>query len=96
LIRELRTRFPIEGRVKVRRHPIKKDCGSTNFDGTDYVIAIDSEQEWGGQVDSLLHEWAHVLAIEASYRHSDEWGVIYARLYNTIDDLPPQPKGDER
>ena len=92
LTRNLREQFPMDCHVEVRRRPLKKECGNTIYDGRKYVIAVDSSQDWDGQVDTLVHEWAHVLAIESSYRHSDEWGVFYAKVFEVIDNIPTQPK----
>ena len=69
LIRKLRERFPVQGQVTVRRYPTKKDCGLTTFDGSGYRVRVNSDQPDGGQVDTLLHESAHVRAIEQAYRH---------------------------
>jgi len=100
LIRKLRERFPVQGQVTVRRYPTKKDCGLTTFDGSNYRVRVNSDQPDGGQVDTLLHEWAHVRAIEQAYRHEGPWGVLYAEIYDawTKDfEKPeaPEPQGTE-
>jgi hypothetical protein len=82
LIRNLRKHFPVSGTVTVRRRPIKRNCGLTTFDGCDYSIRINSNQPRTGQIDTLLHEWAHVLAIEQAYRHEGPWGVLFAEIYS--------------
>ena len=82
LIRRLRKHFPVAGRVSVRRCPAKSYCGITRFDGNNYSIRIDSTQPRAGQIDTLLHEWAHVLAIEQAYRHEGPWGTLYASIYD--------------
>jgi hypothetical protein len=81
LIRTLRNHFPVEGHVAVRRYPMKKNCGLTTFDGNDYHVRVNSDQPDAGQIDTLLHEWAHVRAIEQAYRHEGPWGVLYAEIY---------------
>lgn len=81
LIKQLKTRFPVSMPVEVRRCPAKRNAGITSFDGDTYRIRIDSTQDVDGQVDSLLHEWAHMLAIDLSYQHKGMWGVLYAQLH---------------
>jgi hypothetical protein len=82
LIRKLRKHFPTDGKVVVCRRPTKLDCGVTTFNGNDYRIRVNSNQPKTGQVDTLLHEWAHVLAIDQAYRHEGPWGIIFAELYS--------------
>jgi hypothetical protein len=57
------------------------DSGITVFDGRDYRISINSNQDEAGQVDAILHEWAHALAIEEAYKHSEPWGSMYSKVY---------------
>ncbi len=83
LLRSLRKRFPVSGTVRVVRRPLRKDCGRTVFNGCHgYRVTIDSIQPWQGQVDTLLHEWAHVRAIEQAYAHDGPWGSLFAEIYD--------------
>ena len=87
LIRNLRRRFPIDGRITVTRCSCKKWCGICRTDGAgNFRIRINSSLDWSGQVDALLHEWAHVLAIEAAYKHDRQWGEFYTEIYRTWED----------
>lgn len=37
--------------------------------------------------DTLMHEWAHALRMEkGDYKHSDQWGALYARIYRVMVD----------
>lgn len=83
LLRGLRKNFPVENNVNVRRVEMLRNCGSTQFDGTNYYIRIKANQSWPMQVDSLLHEWAHVRAIERAYKHDKLWGSIYSTIYES-------------
>lgn len=96
LIRNLRKHFPVEGKVTIIRRRVKCDCGLTTFNGSSYRIRINSDQPDAGLVDTLLHEWAHVRAIEQAYRHEGPWGLLYAEIYDawTRDfEKPPEPQG---
>ena len=97
LIRRLRERFPVQGTVTVLRRAVKCDCGLTTFNGNDYRVRINSDQSDQGQIDTLLHEWAHVCAIEQAYRHEGPWGVLYAEIYDAwtrnFERPEPEPQG---
>lgn len=82
LLKHLRCTFPVDGIVHVRRYPSKNYQGSTRFDGRCYYVRIDSKQDYCSQVDSLLHEWAHVCLIEQAYKHEGAWGAMYAKIYS--------------
>jgi len=81
LIRFLRKEAPVAQKVRIRRRPIGFDDGWVVFNGSDYLISINSRLPWSGQVDALLHEWAHVCAIEEAYRHKGRWGQIHGDIY---------------
>lgn len=84
LIRKLRKHFPVEQPVKVLRRAVgpKAAIGLTTFNGTAYRIRIKSNQDWQSQVDSLLHEFAHILAIEEAFGHQERWPVLYGKIYD--------------
>ena len=81
LLKQLREGFPISRRVKVRRRRIVKICGKSTFDGTMYYIEIDSGLMTESQVDTILHEWAHVRLMDAAFNHDARWGEMYASIY---------------
>ena len=84
LLQSIRKSFPIENAtIIVIRQPMKHNCGLTRFDGIGkFIIRIDSLQSDIGQSDSLIHEWAHAMAIAQAYHHQGPWGVLYARIYD--------------
>jgi hypothetical protein len=82
LLAYLRKAFPVGCGVNVRRC-VRKESASTTFDGRQYRIRINRLQDHRGQVDSLLHEWAHVRAIEQAYQHDGTWGQIFAKIYES-------------
>jgi len=84
LIKRLRKHFPVDAKVIVRRYPIKTACGMTTFNGQwEFRIAVNSDQTETGQIDTLLHEWAHVLAVQQAYKHEGPWGVLFAEVYDS-------------
>jgi len=82
LVKQLRTSFPISSTVIVRRSQAKKNCGNTTFDGNCYRIRIQSNQSTTSQIDTLLHEWAHVCAMEAAYKHEASWALLFGQIYD--------------
>ena len=82
LIRQLRKNFPVTVPVKVvRRRTTTGSIGLTTFDGREYRIRVKSNQESDSQIDTLLHEWAHVCAIEEAYNHQGRWAGLYGDIY---------------
>jgi len=81
LVRNLRKCFPLDAPVRVSRRPAKKNHGITTFDGRAFRIYVNADQDKTGQVDTLLHEWAHALAISQAYAHGPQWSVNFAAIY---------------
>jgi hypothetical protein len=83
LLAFLRETYPISRPVVVSRRPIKKEFGNGHFNGRVFKVYIDITQSEDEQKHSLLHEWAHVRAIDDAYQHKGQWGVIYGDIYQT-------------
>jgi len=90
-LRWLRRNFPVEFPVSVRSCDMK-DCGDTTFsDKTqDFKVRIRGNQSLSLKLDTVLHEWAHVITwFGAEFQteaHGGEWGIAYARIYRTFLD----------
>lgn len=80
-IRFLRQTYKTSIPVSIRRVKRQKDAGATFFDGYTLTIKIRTEQSWEGQIDSLLHEYAHVCAIDEACRHEGRWGEFFGKIY---------------
>ena len=87
LVRKLRKHFPLSLEIIARRRRMKRACGVTTFNGYNFRIYIDSGMCREGQVDALIHEWAHARAIDQAYSHCDAWGMNYVELYDFLS--PP-------
>lgn len=93
VLRKLRQFCPSEHPVKVVTADLRKDklCGSCvayiTADGqiTRFLIEIARDNSEATAVDTLLHEWAHVLDKEAnglpSEPHRNSWGEYYAKVW---------------
>ena len=82
----LRHEFPAPHPVDLRvenltlpRKPI--EYGEAGKVGRRFLVRLDPRQTWLNGLDTLLHEWAHVLSWQAQLHHGDEWALAYGRLY---------------
>lgn len=83
ILRKLRINFPTGRNVIVRRRPMTKLDGKVESSGNEFFLTINSTQSRTVQLDSLVHEWAHIIVIERmeDWTHSQLWGVKYAEIY---------------
>lgn len=78
----LRREFPAQRNVYVRTKKLKDDDGFTRF-WRSFFIDIHPNRSLSIKLDSLLHEWAHVLTwfgAEKEEEHSGEWGLCHAKI----------------
>ena len=100
----LKRNFPPEFTVTMKSVPIKKlhgwtalpdGCGPRSFD-----IRINRKQCFDLRVETLIHEWAHVLTWFGAETHLDdhsaEWGIAYARIYRTFIEWNWGKESDEK
>lgn len=85
LIRFLKNQFPAQFPVSVRRLRL-----NTNLDGdcrlcqkATFLIRINRDLLEHEAIETLLHEYAHVLAWDKCQndQHCNEWGKSYSRIY---------------
>lgn len=78
-------RFKPKKSIHISICKLEKNLGWYNydFDNKIHVIKIDRIQCLGAAVDSLIHEWGHLLQKNKTNMnvHSNSWGVCYARVY---------------
>lgn len=84
----LRRNFQIDCMVYVKSTPLKKMHGYTQCEIRYYQIVVNRKQSFALRVDTLIHEWAHVISgFEREIHNNDhnaEWGLAYARIYRTF------------
>jgi hypothetical protein len=88
LLRWLRKNFPTNIPIKVKRAPSKKNHAITRFDGRVIQIRVGSDQDRPMLIDSMLHEYAHALAIDDAYSHKETWGRLYSMIYTAYEKRP--------
>lgn len=91
----LRREFPSRYPVTIRSKPAKKGSGDSDFRGRRFYIRINSRKPYSERIDTILHEWAHVLTWFGAGRaedHSDEWGLWYAKLYRNWERIYGEKK----
>lgn len=74
--------------VRVRTRNMASLFGSCNIDGSGCNIAIHKGQPHDCAIDTLCHEWAHMLdlhdrrqRVTMREEHRQSWGKHYARVY---------------
>lgn len=92
----LRRNFPGQHSVYIRSTPIRKYHGGrvmkihgyAEYSKSQFNIRIESKSSFLLRIDTLIHEWAHVLTwfgAETDIEdHSSEWGIQYAKIYRTF------------
>lgn len=87
-LRRLRREFPTEKPVRIRRADRIAEHGITEELETYYRITIRRE-DWRLMLDTLLHEYAHVMVWDKEKtHHNHEWGKAYARVYRWYANHP--------
>jgi hypothetical protein len=84
LLKMLRKTFPISCKVVVRRVPKtwQNAHGTTNFvNNSKFYVYINNNYSADSQIDTLLHEWAHVKAIDEAMQHKGKWGELHGEIY---------------
>lgn len=88
LSRHLRTSFPDE-QVTVRRVKLKDWGYCQKLDDGSFLIQLEKTADRHTQIDTLIHEWAHVLSWEVDNHPSDHgkaFGIAYAKVYQSYLD----------
>jgi hypothetical protein len=81
----LRKNFPTERPVIVRRVKKKTSESTLFFDSAMFRVYISTNQSAEAQIDAILHEASHVLAIEESCRHEEIWSKYYGKIYSKFE-----------
>jgi len=88
IIAWLRRNFPASSPVYVQSIPMKGMHGCTTSEAEYFQISIHRNQSIALRIETLIHEWAHVLSWFGAETHLDdhsaEWGLAYARIYRTF------------
>lgn len=85
-LRRLRRIAPIDGRVRVVLvNTQSDDCGGVLMSKGDHRVSINANLGFEAALDSLHHEWAHILRFEAGAPdptvHDDAFWIEYGALY---------------
>lgn len=91
IVKLLRDKHPPGRRVFIHVYPIRKkraicgECWKSNC-GKLFHVFVRRNQSIASRVDTLVHEWAHLLAWDApGSDHNRAWGEAYARIYRTLE-----------
>jgi hypothetical protein len=90
MVRELREHFPTLLPVRVVRRALEGRLGETElrYEGgrpARFVVRVHVPQSWPTMRDTLIHEWAHVIAWRDGHEtvcdHDPEWALALGRIY---------------
>jgi|LakMenE01Jun11ns_1017448.scaffolds.fasta_scaffold9901226_3 Zn-dependent peptidase ImmA (M78 family) len=87
LICFLKKSYPQTYPVSVRRLKLTEDYdGFCQFKGTHFLISINRKLPEHEAIETLLHEYAHVIAWDKCKfdDHCNDWGVAYSRIYRAF------------
>jgi hypothetical protein len=51
------------------------------------TVCIDSKLTIARQIDTLVHEWGHVVEYDKIGMHGKEWGIGTSRAYEAWEDF---------
>jgi hypothetical protein len=63
---------------------VNKTAGLCHQWPTHCSIYINNNLDLQAALDTLIHEWAHVLVSPINLEHGPAWGVAYAHCYRTV------------
>lgn len=87
VIRFLKKTFPAYLKVSVRRLALSEHLdGDCQLKTDKFQIRINRDLQEHEAIETLLHEWAHVIAWDRcpTDEHCDEWGKAYSRIYRAF------------
>ena len=69
--------------VYVEQRKLNKLCGDCSNKGGWFLIRLNKNDGYKVKIDTILHEWAHVLTWfdTECETHGNTWGEAYARIY---------------
>ena len=80
-LQHLRTKFPTRKRLVVKRVCMKDDGKTTESDRGKITVTINRDMTVQQQIDTLIHEWGHVIEFDAWEPHGKRWGEGMAKAY---------------
>jgi hypothetical protein len=76
---------PLSRPVRLELVPLLQRTGNVGESlvrSAEYILRIDSRMDEMTRIDTLLHEWAHLLSLRMEAEvHGPIWGVCHARCY---------------
>lgn len=88
LKRYLKKNLPSPAKCRIVLAPHLADEGETTLykDGH-FVIRIDASLKYGTIIDTLIHEWAHVLTLQPSSikEHPQSYWVSHGKIYECFE-----------
>lgn len=77
----LKEEAPTRRRTVIRLVPMKDDGSTSLSDRGLITVCISSYLPVHRQLDTLVHEWGHVLEFDKHGNHGREWGIGQSKAY---------------
>lgn len=104
-IRAIREKYPPPFTVTIRTCRLGKTLdGLTTFNSRNgkvvsAKVAISNRLPYHGRLDSLVHEYAHVMSWTFNHhendraeQHDEAWGTWYAKIYRVIEEVSDESR----
>ena len=83
----LREKAPVKSRVVVRRVDMQ-DHGCTSCSGNGTItVTIRKQDTLNTQIETLTHEWGHVLELDTWKGHGEVWAKGYSKAYQAWEEF---------
>lgn len=77
----LKVEAPTKNRVAVRRVAMEDDGSTSMSDKRRITVCINRDHPVHRQLDTLVHEWGHVIEYDKIGNHGKGWGIGHSKAY---------------
>jgi len=86
-VKYLKERVPTKRKVAVHRIAMKDDGSTGLSDCGRITVSISRKLPVHRQLDTLVHEWGHVLEFDKHGNHGREWGIGQSKAYEAWEEF---------
>lgn len=84
-VRFMKATFPTKKQLVVRRVPMNVyGMTSLSHDAQRITVSINANDKLATQMETLCHEFGHVMELDAYEEHGKYWGEAYAKAYSAM------------
>jgi len=86
----LKKKAPAKRKVTIRRVTMKDDGSTSLSDNGRITVCVNASLPVHRQLDTLVHEWGHVLEYDKTGLHGREWGIGCSKAYEAWEEFVEQ------